>query len=486
VVVVTINPITRLEGHGKISIFLDEKGDVKRAFLQIPELRGFEKIAVGRHSEDMPQITSRICGVCPWAHHMAATKALDDLYKVKPPSAAVKIRKLAYNLFMLEDHSLHFFVLAGPDFVVGPKAPRAERNIIGIIKKLGAETVKKIVLTRKRLREADAIIGGKTIHPVSGLPGGVSKPLTEDDRKELMKAADAALELADTAYKLLKDLLKNEEYVKLITSDIYAHETYYMGLVDDKNRIDFYDGKIRVVDPKGREHAKFDVHDYLKYIAEHVEPWTYARMSYLKTVGWKGLVDGEDSGLLAVGPLGRLNAAEGMATPRAQAAYEEMYGALGGKPTHYTLAYHIARVVEMIQAAEHIKELVEDPEITSLDVRNLPTSTPDVGIGVVEAPRGTLIHHYEADEKGVIKKANLIVATQNNVARMCLSVEKAAKMLIKGGVVDDGLLNMVEMAFRAYDPCFACATHSIIGRVPLKIEICDHEGRIIKVITNVD
>jgi F420-non-reducing hydrogenase large subunit len=331
VVVVTINPITRLEGHGKISIFLDEKGDVKRAFLQIPELRGFEKIAVGRHSEDMPQITSRICGVCPWAHHMAATKALDDLYKVKPPSAAVKIRKLAYNLFMLEDHSLHFFVLAGPDFVVGPKAPRAERNIIGIIKKLGAETVKKIVLTRKRLREADAIIGGKTIHPVSGLPGGVSKPLTEDDRKELMKAADAALELADTAYKLLKDLLKNEEYVKLITSDIYAHETYYMGLVDDKNRIDFYDGKIRVVDPKGREHAKFDVHDYLKYIAEHVEPWTYARMSYLKTVGWKGLVDGEDSGLLAVGPLGRLNAAEGMATPRAQAAYEEMYRRVRGQ-----------------------------------------------------------------------------------------------------------------------------------------------------------
>jgi len=411
-VVVTINPITRLEGHGVISIFLDEEGHVKRAFLQVPELRGFEKIAVGRHAEDMPQITSRICGVCPWAHHMAATKALDDLYKVKPPPAAVKIRELAYNMHILEDHALHFFVLAGPDFIVGPRAPRAERNIVGIIKKLGAETVKKIVLARKVLRDADAIIGGKPVHPVMGLPGGVSKSLTEDDRKELLKAAGAALELADTAYKLLKDLMRNKEYVDLMTSDVYTHRTYYMGLVDDKNRVNFYDGRIRVVDPKGREHAKFDVHDYLKYIAEHVEPWTYARMSYLKTVGWKGFTDGEDSGVLAVGPLGRLNAADGMATPMAQAAYEEMYSALGGKPVHYTLAYHVARVVEMIQAAEHVKELVDDPEITSPEVRNLPTSKPDVGIGVVEAARGTLIHHYEADENGLIKKANLIVATQ--------------------------------------------------------------------------
>lgn len=483
--IVTISPITRLEGHGKILIFLDEKGNVAKTFFQVPELRGFEKFAVGRPAEDMAQITPRICGVCPWAHHMASSKALDDLYKVEPPTAAIKLRELAYNIFMLEDHALHFYVLGGPDFVVGPRAPKAERNIIGIMKKLGQDTVKKIILMRKKLRDAENLLGGKSVHPAMGLPGGISKSLTEDERKELIKMTDEVMDLANLTYKLLKDLvLKNEEYVKLITSDAYTHRTYYMGLVDEKNRVNFYDGKIRIVDPEGHEYAKFDAHDYLKYVAEHVEPWTYTRMSYVKPVGWKGFIDGKNSGILAVGPLGRLNAADGMATPQAQEAYEEMYNVLGGKPVHYTLAYHWARVIEMIQAAEQIKELVEDPDITSSEVRTIPTSTPDIGIGVVEAPRGTLIHHYETDENGVLTKVNLLVATQHNVARICLSVDKAAKSFIKEGTINDGLLNMVEMAFRAYDPCLACATHSVTGCAPIKIEIRNHKGELTKVITN--
>ncbi|MCF8884637.1 MAG: Ni/Fe hydrogenase subunit alpha [Nitrososphaerota archaeon] len=480
---VIINPITRLEGHGKIVVVLDDAGNCIKAYLQVPELRGFEKFAVGRHAEDMPQITPRICGVCPMAHHMASTKTLDDLYKVDPPEPAKKIREMVYNIFMLEDHALHFYILAGPDFIVGPKAPKTERNVIGVIKKVGNEVALKIIGMRKKLRKLNETIAGKVIHPVFGLPGGISRPLSKEVVEEARKISDEAIEFAEFTYKIFKDIvLKNEEYVNLITSEAYTHRTYYMGLVDDKNRVNFYDGKIRVVSPRGLEYAKFDVHQYLDYIAEHVEPWTYIKFPYLKKVGWRGFIDGEDSGIMSVAPLARLNAAEGMATPRAQEAYEEMYSMLGGKPVHHTLANHWARVIEIIYAAERFRELAYDPDIESRDVRKIPTAIPDVGVGVVEAPRGTLIHHYETDERGVIKKANLLVATQHNAARIALSVDKAARSLIKGGVIDEGLLNMVEMAFRAYDPCHACGTHTLPGNLPIKIYIYNTEGQLIKTI----
>ncbi|TDA26262.1 MAG: Ni/Fe hydrogenase subunit alpha, partial [Archaeoglobi archaeon] len=282
--------------------------------------------------------------------------------------------------------------------------------------------------------------------------------------------------------KVFKDIvLSNKKYLDLITSEAYTHRTYYMGLVDSKNRVNFYDGMIRVVDPNGKEFAKFDVHEYTEHIAEHVEPWTYMDFPYLKKIGWKGFVDGEQSGIYSVAPLARLNAADGMATPLAQEAYEEMYEMLG-KPAHYTLAMHWARVIEMIQAAERIKELANDPDILDQNVRNVPTATPSVGIGVVEAPRGTLIHHYETDERGVIRRANLLVATQHNIGRITLSIDKAARSLIKGGVVNDGLLNMVEMAFRAYDPCNACGTHSLPGSVPVPIYIYSESGELLRVI----
>ncbi|MGQ9734442.1 MAG: Ni/Fe hydrogenase subunit alpha [Candidatus Bipolaricaulia bacterium] len=479
---IIIDPITRLEGHGKITIFLNEAGEVERAYFQVPELRGFEKFAEGRQAEDMPQITSRICGVCPWAHHMAATKALDDLYKVEPPPAAKKLRELAYNLFMLEDHALHFFYLGGPDFLVGPKAPKAERNILGVIGKVGLEAGKRVIQMRKELRGLEAKMGGRTIHPVMGLPGGVSKGLTEAEREECLAVAERAIDFTLFALKLFEEVvLKNQGYLELISSEAYTHRTYYMGLMDDKNRVNFYDGRLRVVDPNGRELVKFRVQDYLDHIAEHVEPWSYVKYPYLKAIGWKGFLDGEGSGIFSVAPLARLNASEGLATPRAQEAYERMYETLGGKPVHHTLANHWARVIEMIYAAERIQELAGDPEITDPNVRLLPEEVPTVGIGVVEAPRGVLIHHYETDERGLIKRANLIVATQNNSARMVLSIDKAAKSLIKKGeVVDDGLLNMIEMAFRAYDPCHACASHALPGRMPLVVELFDHQGELIR------
>ncbi len=477
----TVDSITRLEGHGKIDIFLNDAGNVERAYLQVPELRGFEVFSIGRPAEDMPQITSRICGVCPTAHHMAATKAIDDLWKVQPTPAARKIRELVYNTFMLEDHALHVYVLGGPDFIVGPTAPAGQRNIVGVIGKVGVEVGKKVISMRRRLREIIAYFGGKVIHPVLGQPGGVSKALDPAELPKFRQVAKEGLEFALFTNQVFHDIvLKNSDYVKLITSDDYTHKTYYMGMVDPQNRVSFYDGLLRVVDPAGKEYAKFDVHQYRDFVAEHVEPWSYMKFCYLKPLGWHGFDESPQSSVYAVAPLARLNAADAMRTPLAQKAAEEYFTTLGGKPVHHTLATHWARVVEMIQAAEHIVELLNDPEITSKDIRTIPTEKPTVGIGVVEAPRGLLFHEYHTDENGRIQKANLIVATQNNAARIAMSVEKAAKGLIKGGTVNEGLLNMVEMAFRAYDPCLGCATHSLPGHMPLVANIYGPDHKLVR------
>ena len=477
-----IDPITRLEGHGKIDIFLDDRGEVERAYFQVPELRGFEVFSIGRPAEDMPQITSRICGVCPTAHHMAGTKALDDLYQVQPTSAARKIRELVYNTFMLEDHALHVYILGGPDFIVGPEAPPEMRNVIGVIQKVGLEIGKRVISTRRRLRGLISYLGGKVIHPVFGLPGGVAKGIAPSDLAEFKQLTRDGLDFAQFTLQVFKDIvLKNADYVKLITSDAYTHRTYYMGMVDANNQVNFYDGQLRVVAPDGKEYAKFDGRQYRDFIAEHVEPWSYMKFCYLKPVGWTGFNEGPASGIYSVAPLARLNVSDGMATPLAQKAYEEFFNTLGGKPVHHTLANHWARVIEMVYAAERINQLIDDPEITSKDLRVLPTSKPTVGIGVVEAPRGTLFHQYETDDNGLIKKTNLIVATQGNAARMAMSVEKAAKGLIHDGVVREGLLNKVEMAFRAYDPCLGCATHAI-GQTPMIVTIRNRQGNAVQVL----
>jgi len=473
---ITIDPITRLEGHGKIEIFLDDDGQVERAYFQVPELRGFEKFAQGRPAEDMPQITSRICGVCPTAHHMAATRALDNLYQVTPPPAAQKIRELVFNTFMAEDHALHFYFLGGPDFVVGPQAPAAERNVLGVVARVGVETGKAVISKRRKLRELTTLAAGKTVHPVFGLPGGVAKPLTEADRQRFREVAAEAVDFAQfTLETFEKIVLENSDYGDLITGGVFTHRTHYMGMVDSNNQVNFYQGSLRVVTPEGKEVAKFAPEKYLDYIAEHVEPWSYMKFCYLKQPGWKGFMEGADSGVFAVAPLARLNVTEGMPTPLAQQAYEKYIKTLG-KPVHHTLATHWARIIELIYATERMKQLADDPEITDPNVRTIPTATPREGVGVVEAPRGTLIHHYKTDERGLITAANLIVASQNNAARMSMSVEKAAKGLLSGREISEGLLNMVEMAFRAYDPCLGCATHSLPGSMPLSVRVRGRDG----------
>ena len=477
---ITIEPVTRLEGHGKIESFLNEEGTVDRAFFQVPELRGFEKFAQGRPAESMPQITSRICGVCPTAHHMASTKALDALYSASPPAAAHRIRELVYSTFMVEDHALHFYFLGGPDFVVGPKAPAAERNVLGVIGKVGADVALQVIAMRRKLRDLVALAAGKAIHPVFGLPGGVSKPLTRQDAEQFRTVAGEALEFAKFTYGLFrKVVLGNSGYVDLIRSDTYTHRTYYMGMVDERNRVTFYDGMLRVVAPDGHEWARFHPSEYQTYIEEHAEPWTYMKFCHLKSLGWHGFRDGMESGIYCVAPLARLNAAEGMATPVAEEAYLEFFGTLGGKPVHHTLANHWARVIELLCAAERMNELAHHPDLTDPDVRVIPTEIPREGIGAVEAPRGTLFHHYRTDEQGIITKANLLVATQNNAARIALSVEKAARGLISASTVDEGVLNMVEMAFRAYDPCLGCATHALPGSMPLWLSVRGRQGNVV-------
>jgi len=480
---ITINPITRLEGHGKIEIFLDDKGNVDDAYWQVVELRGFERFCLGRPVEELPRITPNICGVCPTPHNMASVKALDDLYGVEPTPTAKLIRQLHYNAFMLEDHYIHFFFLSAPDFVLGPDADPAVRNILGVVKKLGLDIGTQVIEVRKRCREIIRHIGSKPAHPEGGLPGGVPRGITEEDRQWIRETADFSVEFGRFALKLFKEIvLDNKEYLNLVLNDAYKLNTYYMGLVDDSNRVNFYEGKLRVVDPKGDEYALFNYRDYISHIAEWVEPWTYVKLTHLRNLGWSGLNEGEATSLYRVGPLGRLNAAEGMLTPLAQKEYDDMFETLGGRPSHHTLAYHWARLIEALQAAEHMQRIANDPLLTSKDIRNMNLKLNKIGIGCVEAARGTLIHHYETDSDGLTTKVNLVVATQHNAAPICLSVKKAAMGFIKGPEVKEGLLNMVEMAFRAYDPCLACASHCLGGEMPLMVNIRDRDGHLLRTV----
>ena len=478
---ITIDPITRLEGHGKISIFLDDEGNVADAFVQIPELRGFEKFCVGRPVEEMSRITTRICGVCPEAHMMASAKTADAVYHIDLPRTARMLRELLYVIFYVTDHSTHFYALGGPDFVMGPDAPAAQRNILGVIHKVGVEIGRKVIETRGACHELIKMMAGKSVHPIGAIPGGMSKGMSREERDKVLETGKAAVEFAKFTIGIFNQIvLGNKEYVDLILSDGFTHRTYNMGLVDAKNHVNFYDGDIRVTGPDGGELAKFKPADYLEHLVEHVEPWSYLKFPVLRKVGWKGLVDGPQSGIYKATPLSRLNVSDGMATPLANEEHDRMYKTLGGKPVHQTLATHWARLVELLYAAERWVELASDPEITGPDFRVVPTRTPDEGVGVVEAPRGTLYHHYKTDKNGLVQEANLIVGTTNNNAAINLSVKKAAATHIQKGHVTDGILNIVEMAFRAYDPCFGCATHAWPGQAALHIRLFDHEGNIVR------
>ena len=478
----TIEPATRLEGEGKISIILNEKGEVDAAFFQVVEFRGFENFCIGRLAEEMPRYTTRICGVCPWAHHLASAKAVDALFGREVPEAAHLIRELGYCAFMIHDHALHFFILAGPDFLLGLGRKAEERNIVNLVAK-NPEIGKVAIETIKCAEKIEEIVAGEPIHAVFALPGGVSKNLSREEVSEIEQLSKRLLELTEKALNYFEEDVF-EKYKDFFYDEAYVLNTYQVGLVDGRKSLNFYrNNELRVVDLSGSEAALFDKDEYLEYIAEYVESWTYIKMPYLKFVGWKGLEEGEKSGVYVVGPTARLSVVEDVPTEKAGESYERYLKAFG-KPAHQMLSSHWARLIENVYSAERILEIISEHEneLVSGERLNLDGEYRGVGVGVMEAPRGLLIHHYEADEKGVIRKVNVLSPTTHNNAALSLAVKKAAQKYLKKGLKDEAFMNMIEVAYRAFDPCLACGSHCLPGKLPLQVEFYDHEGKLVKVL----
>lgn len=469
---IVLQPVSRIEGHAKITIQLDDQGNVADTRVNVVELRGFEKFVVGRPVEELPRIVCRICGVCPWAHHLASSKACDGVFGVDPPPAAKKLRELAYMGHYIHSHVLHFFVLSGPDFVMGPTADYTVRNVVGIA---GAapEIARKVLRTRFLGQMMTQVLGGKAIHPDVSVPGGWSKPLPKEEVPKLTEMAKECLDFATFAI----DFAKKDIFPKYLdTIKSFAPiTTGFLGMVRN-GVMDFYDGNLRMMSADGT-FEEFPGEKYLDHIAEHVEPWTYLKFPYHKNGGFS-MDLAAPKGIYRTNALARVNVCDKIATPRAQAELEEFRKNFG-RPAQLPLLYHWARLIETVYAAERALQLLADPEITDTNTRTAVTPRAGRGVGVVEAPRGTLIHDYTTDEKGLVKEANIVVGTTHNNAAINMSVKKAAVDLIKNGNYDQGLCNMVEMAIRAYDPCFSCATHQLDGRMPVKITIKNTAGEIV-------
>ncbi|GAB4288403.1 MAG: Ni/Fe hydrogenase subunit alpha [Myxococcota bacterium] len=475
---IQIEPVTRIEGHAKIQIMLDDSGNVSDARVKVVELRGFEKFAIGRPIEEIMRIVPRICGVCPWAHHLASAKAADAVLGVDIPSAAKKIRELAYMGHTLHSHLLHFYILAGPDFIMGPTEDYTKRNVLGVIGKV-PDIAKRVVRNRWLAQMATQKLGGKAIHPDVAVPGGWAKPVTEAERKEVKEMFK---EVHDFALFTMDFVKKNifPQYLEFVAKTAII-KTGFLGLVKNGN-LELYDGRLRMMKADG-SFDEFDVPNYTNYIAEHIEPWSYLKFPYMKKAGVFSMELDNPSGIYRTNALARVNVCDKMATPKAQAELEEFREKFG-RPAQQTFLYHWARLIETVYAAERAMQLVDDPEITDPNVRKKVEPRAGNGVGCVEAPRGTLIHHYETDNNGLITKANIIVGTTHNNAPITMSVKQAAKDLIKHGKYDAGILNQVEMAIRAYDPCFSCATHTFEGSMPVEVKIIDSNGKELTTLTN--
>lgn len=418
-------------------------------------------------------------------HFTASVKAADAVYAVEPTATAKKIRELFYHAHYVEDHTGILYALSFPDFVCGPTASPAERNLVGLVLKVGADVGRLVLKKRYSAVKIFELTSGRPSHPVAAIPGGWSKRITEEERKEILACADDCIELAKLTLDVFdKVVLQNKEYMDLVKGDVYKVVTNYIGTVDENDKIAYYDGTQKIIDTKGNELGRFKGIEYLDYIAERTLPWTYQKAPYLKKLGWNGLVDGDGTSIYSVGPLARFNVSSGFDTPLAQEAYEKMLAAFGQKPVHHTLAYHWARAIELMHAAEKVKQIASDESITDPNIRQELGNPVGEGVGIVEAARGVLIHHYKTDDKGIVTDANLIVATTHNKGAMNIAVKRAAQHFIKGGKVDDGILNLIEIAYRPYDLCFACSTHTLPGRIPIRIDIIDHHGELIKSLRN--
>ncbi len=446
---INIQPVTRIEGHSRVVIQLDDAGNVDDARFHVFALRGFEKFCEGRPVEEMPRIVNRICGICPWNHHLASVKATDRVFGVTPPPTAVKLRRLAQHLAWIPDKLLHFYFLAAPDFVMGPDCDPATRNVVGIAQ-ANPDLAKKVVHFRQDGMMILEEWLGKAIHPVAAVPGGFSRPLIEEERKSYLERTREQLEFARFTIRFAKE----EVFPKYldVVKELGVIKTGFIGTVTDDGTHDIYDGKLRLMKPDG-SYDDFAYEEYTDHIGEKIQSWTYPKMPFAKK--WAGgefsLDLDEPKGIYRSNALARINTCERMGTPDAQKELE-YFREQFGRPAQLTLLYHWARLIELVNNCEAAVQLLEDPEITGRDIRAKVEVKGGHGVGCVEAPRGTLIHDYTADDDGLITDVNLIVGTTHNQAPINMSVKQAASSLIREGTYDQGILNRVEMAIRAYDP----------------------------------
>lgn len=465
---ITIEPVTRIEGHAKVTIHMKDDNTVGCAYMHVNEFRGFEKFCEGRLYFEMPQITPRICGICPVSHHLAAAKAGDALTGQTPPRPASLLRELMHMGQVVQSHGMHFFELAGPDLLLGFDSDPATRNVVGLIGANPDLTVKAVML-RKFGQEIIKTLGGRKIHPVFAIPGGVNKALTRDERDNILKGVDGAVETLKAGLQIMKDwAAKNMEDINKFA----VFPTGYFGLITPENGLELYDGNVRLISREGKEMERFPIANYLDYIQEHVEPWSYLKFPFYKKMGYP-------DGVYRVGPLGRLNIADKIDTPLANDELKIFKSLNNGKPVENTLYYHYARLIEALFATERVRVLCEDPDILSTDILNTRKNYTGHGVGVIEAPRGTLIHDYHADENGKLTSVNLIVSTGHNNWAMSNAVDSVAKTYVKGPDVQEGMLNRVEAAIRAYDPCLSCSTHAV-GQMPIQVDIVAPDGTLIK------
>jgi NAD-reducing hydrogenase large subunit len=469
---IEINPVSRIEGHGKVTIRLDDSGNVTDAKFHVTQFRGFEKFCEGRVFWEMPAITPRICGICPVSHHLGAAKACDAILGVELTRPAKLLRELMHMGQTLQSHALHFFHLASPDLLLGMDADPAKRNVIGLIAENPEVAVKGVNL-RSFGQTIIQKLGGKKVHPNGAVPGGMNTALSTADRDHFLKEIDWAIADARAAIGIIKSYYeKDNEFVCTCAS----FPTGYLGLVDESNNLELYDGKLRLIDQKGKVlENQSNPSDYLDIIAEHVEDWSYLKFPFYKKMGYP-------EGTYRAGPLARLNVSQGISTPLANAELKNFKKLGKNGIVEGSLYYHYARLIELLYSIERIQQLLEDKDICSTDLIVTSNRYNEQGVGVLEAPRGTLFHHYWVDDTGKIRKVNLIVATGNNNAAMNKAVYEVAKTHIKNNKITEGILNRVEVAIRCYDPCLSCSTHAL-GQMSLNMQVIAPDGRIIEEIT---
>ncbi|MGM0401588.1 MAG: Ni/Fe hydrogenase subunit alpha [Chloroflexota bacterium] len=463
---IAIEPVTRIEGHARVTVHLDDDGQVEHAYMHVDQFRGFEKFSEGRLYYEMPVITPRICGICPVSHHLASAKACDEVVGAEPPRPATLLRRLLHKGQLIQSHSMHFFHLASPDLLLGFDADPAVRNVAGLLE-VNPDLALKAVKLRKYGQEIIERVSGRRIHMHWAVPGGVSAPLSQEDRDYILSQVDEMAGYVREGIEIAKDWLEGNQDV---VQNFANFSSNYLGMVND-GALEVYDGPVRLVDEDGELLEEFDGRNYLDYIQERVEDWSYLKFPYYKEMGWP-------EGTYRVAPLGRLNVAERISTPLAHKEFKA-FKALSEGPVEPSLYYHYARLIEDLYCIERVRELCEDEDILSEDILNTRVDMQEEGVGVIEAPRGTLWHHYWVDDNGVMQKANLIVATGNNNWAMNKSVDMVAKAFVDGNDLTEGMLNRVEAAIRCYDPCLSCSTHAL-GQMPMIIDVVDGEGETVK------